>query len=370
MTSPLVFIALPSVAVGGVEKRLAGLFLHLRAEGHRVRLVLSRELCALLAQSPEHAALEGASADLELFEGGAGPFHAFRQRVRVLAQDHPDGVVHYGLASPLRVQPLRQRRTLYTIPNASLRQYNARGLVEVYGGVARATRIDVLDPSVYAELTRKFPWKRGSISLTPGSYVDLAKFAPAPAREKARRVVFCGLFSEEKQAPRLVSALPELLRRLDALGYSGVEVAMLGRDPEGGTVTRDVARLGLPQVRAAFEPDPAAVLTTSRVFLSLQRSTNHPSKSLLEAMACGCAPVVTDTRDSERSAPRELAHYVPRDFSAEDLARACAAALSRSDEEHDALVARTRRFLDERFSMRAMAAYYAEHYRQLGEMGR
>ena len=50
--------------------------------------------------------------------------------------------------------------------------------------------------------------------------------------------------------------------------------------------------------------------------------------------------------------------------------RACADALSRTDAEHDELGARMRRFLDERFSMRAMAAYYAEQYRQLGEMDR
>ncbi len=365
MTGESVYIILPSTAIGGVEKRLAGLFLHLAEHDHDVRLVAANELVGLLRSSKEYVAIGRHEGRIDAFEGGHDAFAGLRRHLRHIFASAPRGVFHYGLASPLRLHAASSRRTLYTIPNASLAQYNARGLIEVYGGILRATRVDVLDPSVFAQLTSRFPWRRGSFSLTPGSYVDLELFRPAPAVEKKDLIVFCGLFSDEKQAPRLVGCIPTLLARLDAAGFSGAEILMLGRDPEGGTVTRRVAELGNPRVRAIFDPDPRPHLARAKIFLSLQRSTNHPSKALLEAMASGCTPIVTDTRDSRRSAPDNLARYVPRDFTADDLADACITLLRTPLDRLDAHADAMRTFLGEHFSLRAMAAYYRTLYHQL-----
>lgn len=359
------YIVLPSTAIGGIEKRLAGLFLHFVSKGEPVRLVASEELVGALAATPDAAAIVHHDKEVDAFPARTDAWNALKRELSRILKADPRGVFHYGLVSPLRLHRSRSKRTLYTIPNASLAQYNARGLVEVYGGVLRASHVDVLDPQVFAQLVARFPWRRGSFTLTPGSFVDLGVYAPAPVREKRNRIVFTGLFSDEKQAPRLIGCLPEVLRLLDAAGFADAEIFLLGRDPEGGNVSRAVAALGSPRVRAYFEADPKSVLRTSRVFLSLQRSTNHPSKALLEAMACGCVPVVTDTRDSRRSAPDHLAIYVPRDFDAADLARACIDALRMGPRELEARVAAMRSFLAERFSLAASAAYYRLLYEQL-----
>src|SRR5262249_39578318 len=147
-----------------------------------------------------------------------------RLHLRDIFRRAPRGVFHYGLASPLRLHASSSRRTLYTIPNASLAQYNARGLIEVYGGILPAAPVGVLDPSVFAQLASHFPWRRGSFSLTPGSYVDLDLFRAAPAAEKEDVIVFCGLFSDEKQAPRFVECIPTLLSKLDAAGFGGAKI--------------------------------------------------------------------------------------------------------------------------------------------------
>lgn len=367
MTSESVYIILPSTAIGGVEKRLAGLFLHLAEQGDNVRLVASKELLALLRQSQEYASLAHHDARIDAFVGGPDAFNALRVHLRQqVFMRAARAVFHYALASPLRLHASRSRRTLYTIPNASLGQYNKRGLVEVYGGVLRSTRVDVLDPLVFAQLTSRFPWRRESFSLTPGSYVDLDFFRPARATEKRNLILFCGLFSDEKQAPRLVDCIPKLLSLLDTAGFPDTKLIMLGRDPEGGSVSRRVAALRNPRVEARFDPDPRPHLAAAKVFLSLQRSTNHPSKALLEAMACGCAPVVTDTRDSRLSAPDRFASYVPRDFSADDLANASVRLLRRPPAECDTHTTAMRAFLRERFSMTAMAGYYRQLYLALG----
>lgn len=362
--SESVHIILPLPAVGGMEKRLAGLFLHLAESGEDVRLVAPRSLVEKLSSSSEHAGLRHQSARLDLMDGDAD-FDRFRGHVERILTRSPNGVFHYGLASPLRLHRSRSKRTLYTIPNASLAQYNARGLAEVYGGIIRSTRVDVLDPDVFNALSRRFPWRRGSFSLTPGSYVDLARFAPLPASQKEDTIAFLGLFSDEKQAPRLVEQVPELLRLLERGGAKSPRVWLMGRDAGENGVTRKVKQLADPRVKAWEEPDPASVLPRAKVFLSLQRSTNHPSRSLLEAMACGAAPVVTDTRDSRRSAPDSLALYVPRDFNAGDLARACLPILQRNDDAADAHAAAMRSFLARHFSLETMANYYRFLYEQL-----
>lgn len=359
-----IHIILPLPGVGGMEKRLSGLFLHLAERGEDVRLVAPRALFERLRTSSEHAGLAAQADRLDLMDGDCTP-RRFRAHLSAILARSPRGVFHYGLASPLRFHRSRSHRTLYTVPNASLTQYNTAGLLDVYGGVLRSTRVDVLDPNVFTLLTKRFPWRRGSFSLTPGSYVDLTRFGPLPSAQRENAIVFLGLLSEEKQAPRLVGQIPELLRRLERGGVVAPQVWLMGRDAGETSVTRRVAELGDDRVRAWEEADPARVLPHAKVFLSLQRSTNHPSKSLLEAMACGLAPVVTDTRDSHRSAPAHLAEYVPRDFSADDLARACLTILRRQNEAADAHTSAMRAFLARNFSIESMANYYQLLYAQL-----
>jgi glycosyltransferase involved in cell wall biosynthesis len=359
-----VHIILPLPAVGGMEKRLSGLFLHLAERGEDVRLVAPRALFEQLCASSEHAGLRQHIARLDLMDGEAS-LSRFRTHVEHILTRSPNGVFHYGLASPLRFHRSSSKRTLYTIPNASLAQYSRRGLLDVYGGILRSTRVDVLDPNVFSTLSRRFPWRRGSFTLTPGSYVDLNRFAPLPAAKKENAIAFLGLFSDEKQAPRLVEHIPALLQLLEEGGVSAPRIWLMGRDSGETSVTRMVAALGDPRVKAWQEADPASVLPRAKVFLSLQRSTNHPSKSLLEAMACGVTPVVTDTRDSRRSAPDRLAEYVPRDFTGSDLARACLAILRRDSDALDARGSEMRSFLAQHFSLDATSNYYRFLYDQL-----
>jgi glycosyltransferase involved in cell wall biosynthesis len=361
-----VLIVLSASQVGGMEKRLAGLFLHLAGQGRPVRLVAARQLLGLLRGTPETRALADHEGAIVPFDGDERWFDNLRSTTRRLATAEAGAVFHYGLVPPLRAHPLRAstRRVLYTIPNASLRQYNVRGLVEVWGGVMRAAHVDVLDPHVCRQLQAAFPWRRSSFSNTPGSFVDLDVFRALPGIEKRDRIVFSGLFTHEKQAPRLAAALPRMLELLERAGLGHVEIWMLGRAQEGD-VPEIVNGLGDPRVRAFHSNDPQSVLAESKVFLSLQRSTNHPSKALLEAMACGCAPVVTDTRDSRLTAPDSLARYVPRDFTAEDLVEAAMPLLRRSAEEIDRATAAMRAHLAQRFSLTAMAEYYCGLYEAL-----
>jgi glycosyltransferase involved in cell wall biosynthesis len=108
------------------------------------------------------------------------------------------------------------------------------------------------------------------------------------------------------------------------------------------------------------------VLAASKVFFSLQQTTNYPSKSLLEAFACGALPIVTDVPDSRRIAPDELGFYVPREFSAEDLARGAAAILELDEARYGARVDAGRAHVRAHFSVETMASYYLDVYKKMG----
>jgi glycosyltransferase involved in cell wall biosynthesis len=119
-------------------------------------------------------------------------------------------------------------------------------------------------------------------------------------------------------------------------------------------------------VKAYHDPNPADVLSTSKVFLSVQQTTNYPSKSLLEALACGNLPIVTDVKDSRTIAPDDFSFYVPKDFAARDLAEQAVRILRMPEAVFMEKVTMAREHLKERFSVETMASYYLELYRLAG----
>ncbi len=151
----------------------------------------------------------------------------------------------------------------------------------------RCDQIDALTEAVRADLVQ-LGLPGDKILVSEGSVVDAERFCPSP--EKEPRVVFAGRLVEEKNPLLFVEAIPQILRAVPAAKFS-----LLGEGPLQSLIERTLDRLNLRQVvSVGFCLDPAPVLANARVFVSLQRTENYPSQSLLEAMACGVAVVATD----------------------------------------------------------------------------
>jgi glycosyltransferase involved in cell wall biosynthesis len=362
-----VYIVLPTHQIGGAEKRFLGLFVGLGPTDARVHLVASEELLRLARGSAELAALETFGDRIVPF--GRGPGQLQRAVLRALWQC-PDAVLHDVLVPPVLVHPLRLRRVVFTVPLSGLNLYSRVGRASVYAGALAAGRTDFLDQGVHDAVARRLPLRRSRFSVTPGSFVDTTLYAPRPFAQRQARVQFVGQLSSEKQAFRLVDALPEIDRLLKGRGLS-VAFRLAGR--ESGEQPSIAARLSsLPRtidVQAGFDPEPRHALARSRVFLSLQRNTNYPSKALLEALACGALPVITDVADSRRMVPDGVAEWVPRDFGAAELATAIERLVRLSEAEHDERVARARAHLEQHFSFGPMAAYYQELWERAAHEG-
>ncbi len=151
----------------------------------------------------------------------------------------------------------------------------------------RCHGIDALTDGVRADLIQRgIPGEK--IVVPPGSVVDAHHFRPAPDRQPW--VVFSGRFVEEKNPLLFLEALPTILRAAPSARFF-----LLGEGPLRAVIDETLDQLHLRHVvEVGFYSDPAPVLSRARVFVSLQRTDNYPSQSLLEAMACGVAVVATD----------------------------------------------------------------------------
>lgn len=353
MKTPDVFIVLSSTTVGGVEKRFAGLWLDLRRRGdERTRLVLPRSLFTLMSGTSELGELARHREAVVVTSDSKPGLMAALLGLRL---QHPRAVFHYTLLPPVLAPGFRPDRTVLTVPYSTLRQLNWRGLAPLVASVALSRRTDVLDDGVCAELKRRVPFRAGSLSVTPGSFVDLDFYRPGPVKEP--RLAFTGLFSEEKQIDRLVGCVPELDRALARAGVKA-QYRFMGRETREPGVAAACAAMPGVDVKAWFEPNPVSVLQSARGFFSLQRANNYPSKALLEAMACGCLPIVTDVGTSRRIASPDFAYFVPRDFTVDDLRGPAQQILTMPEPEFQARVRTMREFLAARFSVDTMRRYY------------
>lgn len=362
----MVYIIICKDGIGGAEKRFVGLWLHLQRTGHRhVVLLISRELRQKLGTLREFAELASFDDSIRTFDSRGG-LRSLRALLLHLWLADRRSVFHFIHVPPPLVQRFPSRRTVYSMTAATWKFHNMAGLLTTYAGMVGVQLIDVLNESVWTQLRRTLFWRRQSILLTPNSFVDSTFYQPAPYAAKRNRLTFLGTFTRDKGIFRLVELLPEIDDRLRNAGYE-VEYRLLGRDVEHPGIQDACSKLR-PRidVEAYEEANPVDVLASSKVFLSLQQTTNYPSKSLLEALSCGALPIVTDVPESRRIAPDTVASYVPREFTAADIAEESVRIFGLAEAEFALRVRAARDHLRANFSLETMAAHYLDLYRRAG----
>jgi glycosyltransferase involved in cell wall biosynthesis len=367
-----VYLVLPpgETKLGGAEKRLVGMWLHARRQGaQNLRLVVNDVLAELLGRVDEFDDFDAHRGALLVVRKDRFVNARLAARLARLAATDRRALFHLAMFGPGLSAPVPRGRTLYTLAAAHISNFSRRGQLDVYRACLLSAHVDCLDGDLAALLRRRLSPLAGDVSVTPGSFVDLDRFTAPPAREKQNRFVFLGAFIPNKQVMTLLDQLPALHARLVARGFTGLSYDFLGRDSAGlPSAVAVIERLKeTVPVRAFYATRPHDVLRDSKVFFSLQRLENYPSKALLEAMAAGCLPIVTDVGKSRQVASDDFAWFVPGAFGASDLETAATAILSLSDDGFDARVGRARDFLRRRFSVEATTDYYLDLYRRLDE---
>ena len=361
------YIFLSTVGVGGAEKRFTCLFLYLknvlRAD---VNLVLDRRTYDKLIAQPDTSDLACADGHLHIYDLGEGSFFDYSSAVNsFLALQTPPFCAHFPLQVPFISRKNRPERTLVSWVATSLPVFANSSLKLICGawfGLASADTIDVLNPQVYSRL-RLLPWFRNKLHRTVGgTFVDATVYKPS---KKLDEIVFLGRLEREKQALRLAQCLPELCSLLDRAGHYGVNFKIIGDGSQALQIEDELAKPAYEgiSIQIGYADSPAEVLSSASIFLSLQRTSNYPSKSLAEALACGAYPIITKAGDTDQML-QGCPHYsyIPVDFSPVDLFKAITQFLCKSHDVKMTISRENSIFASERFAIDPQARYFFNLY--------
>ena len=148
-----------------------------------------------------------------------------------------------------------------------------------------ARRVVVTTPAMRETILSDYSIDPGNIRVIP-NYVDTARFAPDPDRERpVRRLIFIGRLEREKNLFNLIAALAGL----------DVELWIVGDGSQRTALQQEAARLGvcirfygiLPHARLP------ALLNAATLFILPSYWEGHP-KTLLEALSCGLPCIGSD----------------------------------------------------------------------------
>jgi len=309
-----VAVVLVSPGLGGTERRLASLTRYLRhTDDKQLAFVINDELLGLLervgltiecesvvlrswfgpASAPAERLLSLASRAMRKMRTVANHLLLSAQLGLVLARLRPDVIQLVMPSALLMFVPylLWNRAALVVslvgelgfLPSMSVM---ARWALRL--NLGRADMVDALSAELrdLAVVEHLVPAERIRVQ---DSFVECDKFVPAS--EKVRSVVFAARLIPDKNPLLFLEAVPELIRVLG----SDVRCFLFGAGPLERAVRSKIAELGIGSyVTTGFQANIGDVLSRSMVFCSLQGRENYPSRSLLEAMACGNAIVATD----------------------------------------------------------------------------
>lgn len=361
-----VYICLISTGVGGAEKRTIELWELWQESGwSNIHLVVSRHLYDMLVRLPNLRYFAEGHPALVILECRS-PISFLVPLLRLAWRAGRGAIFHYPLQGvPLIHRLMGQRMMLSYTANVFFLMYAGGWRRKAFFRLqaASADKIDVLNPLNF-ERFRRLRWSRDKVLLNPGSFVDLSRYRDDA--DKKNWIVFCGRFADgdPKNAVKFVAAIPAIQRAADAAGIRDVRFVLLGEgvlEPHLRRMLSGADYQGI-DIELKFEDAPVNTLRHSRVFVSLQKGSNYPSKSLLEALACGNLPVVTDVGETRLIAHEAFSSYVSDAVAPAALAAAIVDLLRLPADVWGARVSAAREHLRRRFDISAHYDHYLEMY--------
>lgn len=184
-------------------------------------------------------------------------------------------------------------------------------------GFVFSNHIDVLNPKNFKKFKKLFFFKR--ILNTPTSNnIDKKLFIPDT---KNNSLVFLGRFEMDKGIDKLIGMIPYLENKLNNQNkIDTVDIFIIGKGKEQDKINELInEKYKSLKITNLYSNEPQIFLNQAKVFLSLQKSSNYPSRSLVEAMYSGCLPIITDTGDSKLMGDDKKLFFVEKDIKADDL---------------------------------------------------
>jgi len=149
---------------------------------------------------------------------------------------------------------------------------------------AAADAIEVTTPMMKESILHRIPGSEKRISVVP-NYVDTEMFAPKETG-KAIDVLFIGRLSPQKNLFSLLDALQGLDMRTTIIGKGNQELELKEH--------AEKLKLSIDWKGNVPNTELPAYLNKTKLFILPSHYEGHP-KTLIEAMACGCAAIGADS---------------------------------------------------------------------------
>lgn len=361
-----VYIIIKHDTIGGSEKRFVGLWTNLvkQQDNRNIFLVLSQKLLNdLYCIDDFKETLKDYGNNIIIHSFSGNYFQNSVQAYRLLKRfSSPESHFHFIEFLPV-ISPLKSK-LYFSITASNLGIYSFKGRLTQYIAALLANKIDILDPEIYKRFNKLFWFKRKNIFLTPCTYCNTDKFK---IEEKKNWIVFLGIFTPIKQPLKYLKSIPAIYKKVQTLNLSDLKFFIFGTGELEAELLQeykgDIYR-NIP-IKIEYISNPETILNKSKIFVSLQKFNNYPSKSLVEALSSGNLPIVTDNGHTRWIADEKFSYYVKEDFSETEIADQVFSILNLSKEEFEVKSNMAREFILENHNFAKMSNYYSEIFYSL-----
>jgi len=153
--------------------------------------------------------------------------------------------------------------------------------------------VDFLSPYVVEGVReRDIKIREERIRIAPCSFVDYSKCSVG---EKSKiEIAFCSRLETDKNPMLYLESAKEVLQR-----FPGIKFYILGEGTLVNEINSFIEKNELGEsINFQFHKNPPEIFKDTSIFVSLQKGTNYPSQSVLEAMACGNAVIASNRGDT------------------------------------------------------------------------
>lgn len=308
-------------------------------------------------------------SDIIFLPWNGGSYFKLRKVLKEFVEEKgPDNIFHFILTFPIFLNFFNNYKTIYTYPSTSFKQLNIKGLISTFLAFFESTKLDFLDPQLTKQIQNIFFWKKKDISNTPGSFVDTKYYKAEDVKNKKNWLTFLGRFEDVKQIIPFLKSIPTIDKVLKNNGIVDHEFFILGYgslEDKMSSYIKNNKNFENIKLHIYFEKEPLNILRYSKVFYSLQKHTNYPSKSLLESLATGNIPIVTDNRDTKKIAHPSFSYYVNESFSAEEIALKTLEIMILDKKNFSMKTKKSSEHIEKYFSICSSVKYYLNIYNDI-----
>jgi glycosyltransferase involved in cell wall biosynthesis len=362
-----VYLVIACSGIGGTEKRFIELWNYMCEQGiNNVSLVITSELYKVVNKIEYFKKVSPDNPRLIIIK--ARRFREMIPRLFMIAiKAGPGTIFHYPLTGLNFIHTLMFQKVIRSLPmvDISFIKKGISGLLNYYQ-LLRAWKLDVLNPRVKQQIKINSLLNRTNYYLTRGNSIRTDSIVAEYKKENW--IIFLGRFTLEgndtKNVLKYTKAIPYIQQYLisnninDAiyylLGYGSLEKKLK-------QILSEKAYEKIP-IRFYFEPKPELVLKSSKVILSIQKYSNYPSRSLLEAMSAMNLPIITDIGESRLMANDFFAEFISPDFNEQQIAVAIHSILKLPIDVFLEKAKIARKFVKDNFSIQTHLEYYMSLY--------